>query len=60
MLDRRMTWANGFLFFGADASVRDRMLALLDAGVEDERFCIALVCGLAWIGREVVQRSPLP
>jgi hypothetical protein len=56
VLDRQMTWANGFLLFGADASVRDRMLALLDAGLEDKRFRIELICGLAWIGDEVVQR----
>jgi hypothetical protein len=56
ILDRQMTWANGFLFFGADASVRDRMLTLLDTGVEDDRFRDELVCGLAWIGDEIVQR----
>jgi hypothetical protein len=56
ILDRQMTWANGFLFLGADASVRDRMLALLDAGVEDERFRVELVCGLAWIGDDIVQQ----
>jgi hypothetical protein len=48
--------AAGFLFFGADASVRDRMLTLLDAELEDDRLRSELVCGLAWIGDEVVQQ----
>jgi hypothetical protein len=55
ILDRQMTWADGFFFLGADASVRDRILAMLDVGVGDRRFRIELVCGLAWIGHEVDQ-----
>jgi len=55
ILDRQMTWANGFLFLGADASVQDSMLALLDAGVKDGRLRVDLVCGLGWIGDEIVR-----
>jgi hypothetical protein len=56
ILDRQMTWGNGFFFLGADASVRDHILSMLDAGVEDDRFRVELVCGLAWIGHDVDQR----
>jgi hypothetical protein len=56
LLDRQIIWADGFLFCGAQASIRDHMLDLIDADMTVERFRIECLCGLAWIGDAVVQQ----
>jgi len=57
LLERDLGWGSDSMFREADWATRDRIISLLDAQVQSIYTRQDLLCALAWIGDDVVQRQ---
>jgi len=57
LLERDLAWDSDAMFREADSSTRDSLISLIEEGVEHLYKRADLLCALAWIGDETVQKT---